>query len=371
MDTRPVAAIKIGERHRKDMGDLGELARSIDAVGLLHPIVITPDNTLIAGERRLRAWDKSKYAGQPIPVRVINLDNIASGEFEENEARKGFTPSEMVNIKRALEPKLKEEAKARHDANLKQNRTERGNSPFGEMGRADDKIAQFVGRDRRQIQMAEAVVAAAEQNPQYEELVKEMDKTGRIHPVHAKLPHELKRGGQKNRQITPSRVTKQSKRAPMHIGRKLREKYSIIVVEEIKPDLSERLAELAREDCSLWIWLTKIELAQAISVAQRLHFWPQKIVVWIERRGEKRFKVDRCFVATRGSPPFRDAKDVIESRADNRKTFYRPLEFVHYLDEVTTGREVLQCYGEPPSSGWDYLDDSSGEPSKTLSVARA
>jgi ParB family chromosome partitioning protein len=52
----PIANIRVGERHRKDMGDLDGLAASIaEFGGLLQPIVVRPDGTLIAGERRLRA----------------------------------------------------------------------------------------------------------------------------------------------------------------------------------------------------------------------------------------------------------------------------------------------------------------------------
>ncbi len=37
------AAIKIGNRHRHDLGNVNGLAASIDVVGLMHPIVICPD----------------------------------------------------------------------------------------------------------------------------------------------------------------------------------------------------------------------------------------------------------------------------------------------------------------------------------------
>jgi ParB family transcriptional regulator, chromosome partitioning protein len=47
--------IIIGIRHRRDIGDIGSLARSVAEVGLLHPIVIRPDGVLIAGARRLAA----------------------------------------------------------------------------------------------------------------------------------------------------------------------------------------------------------------------------------------------------------------------------------------------------------------------------
>ena len=50
-----IADIKIGARYRKDMGDIAGLASSIDAVGLLHPIVVSPAKKLLAGQRRLEA----------------------------------------------------------------------------------------------------------------------------------------------------------------------------------------------------------------------------------------------------------------------------------------------------------------------------
>jgi hypothetical protein len=43
--------IVVGNRHRRELGDIGRLAASIAAIGLLHPIVVTPDGTLIAGQR--------------------------------------------------------------------------------------------------------------------------------------------------------------------------------------------------------------------------------------------------------------------------------------------------------------------------------
>ena len=51
---RPIAGIKIGTRHRRDLGDIAGLAASIEANGLLQPVVVHTDGTLIAGERRVR-----------------------------------------------------------------------------------------------------------------------------------------------------------------------------------------------------------------------------------------------------------------------------------------------------------------------------
>ena len=97
-----VAAIRIGERHRRGMGDIDGLAASIEELGLLPPIVVRPDGKLIAGARRLLA---AKALGwQTIPATVVDLDAVVRGEFAENAHRKHFTLSEAVAIKRALKP---------------------------------------------------------------------------------------------------------------------------------------------------------------------------------------------------------------------------------------------------------------------------
>ena len=81
------------------------------SVGLLHPVVIPPDGTLIAGERRLqacKALGRTRCSGH-----VVDLDEIVRGEFAENSHRKDFTLSEAVAIKRALEPIERAAAKER------------------------------------------------------------------------------------------------------------------------------------------------------------------------------------------------------------------------------------------------------------------
>jgi len=66
---RPIASIKIGDRIRKDMGDLAGLAESIEDLGLLNPIIVSPDGFLLSGERRLRA---AKLLGwTKIPVTIV------------------------------------------------------------------------------------------------------------------------------------------------------------------------------------------------------------------------------------------------------------------------------------------------------------
>lgn len=50
-----VAAIRVGNRHRQDHGEMNLLVASIQRNGLFQPITITPEGFLICGARRLAA----------------------------------------------------------------------------------------------------------------------------------------------------------------------------------------------------------------------------------------------------------------------------------------------------------------------------
>ena len=100
----PIDQIIVGELHRKDMGDIAGLAANIDELGLLKPIPVRPDGTLIAGVRRLRAAQLLRWT--KIPVHVVDLRDVVRGEHAENAHRKPFTPSELVAIKADLREQL-------------------------------------------------------------------------------------------------------------------------------------------------------------------------------------------------------------------------------------------------------------------------
>ena len=171
----------VGPRHRKDMGDIAALAASIERVGLLHPIVVTPDNKLIAGERRLEAC---KLLGwEDVPATVVSLEDIVRGENDENAIRKDFLPSEIDSIRRALEPVEKEVAKERQGT-----RTDIQHCGKFPQSKTRDKVGAFAGVSGRTVEKLKAVVEAAEENPEkFGHLVDEMDRTGKVNGAHRKL----------------------------------------------------------------------------------------------------------------------------------------------------------------------------------------
>jgi ParB-like chromosome segregation protein Spo0J len=95
--------IKVGDRFRRDIGDLGPLKASIQKIGQLHPVIISEDHQLIAGYRRLQAC---KELGRLVEVKVVNIGDWLQAEHDENEERKNFTVSERVAILKAIEERV-------------------------------------------------------------------------------------------------------------------------------------------------------------------------------------------------------------------------------------------------------------------------
>jgi DNA modification methylase/ParB-like chromosome segregation protein Spo0J len=107
MDELSIDQVVVGDRVRKDFGNLDELCDSIRAVGLIQPIVITRELQLIAGERRLRALRKIGVAVLPHGKLFIYNDEqdklkLQAMEIEENVKRKELSWQEAVIAKKKL-----------------------------------------------------------------------------------------------------------------------------------------------------------------------------------------------------------------------------------------------------------------------------
>lgn len=126
-----IDSVRVGERARKDYGDLEPLKASISEHGLLQPIVLLPDDYLLCGGRRLEACKQLGWDSIPF-TRASNQGDALSrlrAERDENTCRKDMTPSELVTIGLKLEELRRPEAEAREYAGLR-----RGNEPGSPLG---------------------------------------------------------------------------------------------------------------------------------------------------------------------------------------------------------------------------------------------
>ena len=185
----PISKIKIGKRHRKDMGDIDVLAASIELCGLLQAIGVTGERELIFGERRLLAL--KQLGRKVIPARVIDIASIAQGEFHENEIRKDFTVSERVAIEETLRVDL---------------RSGKILPPDGDKDRIKDEAARLAGFGNRETaRQAKKVVDHGAP-----ELVDAMDAGQVSISVAAKLA-DLPKKEQRERLILPTKAEARNK----------------------------------------------------------------------------------------------------------------------------------------------------------------
>lgn len=175
--------IVIGDRHRKNLGDLAELASSIREHGLLQPIGVTADRKLLFGHRRLEA--SKQVPLESVDARIFeHFDDAVEAlklERDENTCRKDFTKSEAVSLGRELEKLERAKAEKRMAATQAKpgQKVGQGSGNFPEpsdRGETRDKVGAAVGMSGVTYTRAKAVVEAAESDPEkFGHLVEAMD----------------------------------------------------------------------------------------------------------------------------------------------------------------------------------------------------
>jgi ParB-like chromosome segregation protein Spo0J len=190
--TVKVSDIIVGERCRKDLGDIAALAQSIEERGLINPISVWPDLSLAAGERRLAAVKKLGWTHVEVHVLGTTDDLFArlAVERAENTHRKNFTPSEAVTLARKLREAARKEAKDRQKKGGRAGGKASGKLPEASTGQARDQVGEAIGMGGRTYEKAKAVVEPAEADPGLANVVAEMDRTGKVDPAYQKVKNK-------------------------------------------------------------------------------------------------------------------------------------------------------------------------------------
>ena len=271
-----ISAIRIGGRHRKDLGDLHDLAASIEK-GLLQPIGVTPCMKLIWGYRRLIAT-RDVLRRDEILGRIVSVDSIVQGEFDENVLRKDLAPSERVAIVETLRGYY------------------HGGDRKSDQGRKCDldlltikEAAGRVGFCRDDFFRAKAVVEAAKEDPKkFAPLLERMDRTGKINGAFRQL--KIAQESEKIRQ-----EPKPLPQGPFRVGvidppwlyedesyslfRRGVVPYPVMSVEEI---MAIPVPEIMHQDSVLWMWARNRHLAagEAGQILKHWGFRPVTLLTW-------------------------------------------------------------------------------------------
>lgn len=198
-DTRvnlAVDSVRVEGRYRREVGDVSGLAASIEAIGLLHPIVVTPDWKLVAGQRRLEACRALGWKRIPATV-AANLNDAARlliAERDENTCREPYLVSEMVALGKALEALERPKAKERMEWAKDGGDPPSGNLPEGSRRETVDIVGSALGVSATTYRRAKVVIEASE-DPGLPEHVRaaavdarsDMDQTGKVTPAFNRI----------------------------------------------------------------------------------------------------------------------------------------------------------------------------------------
>lgn len=95
----PLADINVGERFRKDYGNIAELAETIRDKGLLQPLTVDQDLNLLTGGRRYQALALLETELVPVLIRNTSSDvDAREVELIENVFRKDLTWQERAQL---------------------------------------------------------------------------------------------------------------------------------------------------------------------------------------------------------------------------------------------------------------------------------
>ena len=352
--TLPIDQIEVGFRYRKDLGDVRALADSIAEVGLLHPVVVTSAGRLIAGQRRMEACRQLGWA--EVPVTIVDLLQAARGEAHENFVRKDLLPSEIIALKRAIEQLERRSARERqgsradlcHPATVAE-------CQRVYPGEARGNIARYLGVGRTTIERAEAVVEAAEEEPEeYGYLVEQMDRSGKVAGAYRRLmvqrqareldaqPPQLPTG--------PFQVIVADPPWRYDSGNSL--PYPTMDIEEIK---AMPVRDIAADDAVLWLWTTNAHLRVAFDVVEAWGFEYRTLLTWVKDRmgtGEwLRGQTEHCLLAVKGRPVFLHGNYTTVLQAARREHSRKPEEFYALVEATCPGGKV-ELFCRQMREGW-------------------
>jgi len=277
-----ITKIKVRNRYRKNLGDIGSLAASIKELGLLHPIVIRPDGRLIAGERRLAACKKLGW--KTVPVTSVNLKEVVKGEFAENAFRKNFLPSEIDAIRRALEPYERAAAKERQrkHGGTAPGRRKQSRKISGSEGDTRDKIGSFAGISGKSLSKIQAIMEAAKAKPRkFGPLVAEMDHRRSIDSVYRKLRQMLDEEHRLSVKPPPGRYRTLVVDCPWEYrgGERSTPVYSTMPQSDL---LKLPIKDWADDQAHLYLWVTNGNLKDGLELMQAWGFQYVTMLTWIK-----------------------------------------------------------------------------------------
>lgn len=382
--------IIIGDRIRKDLGDIDQLANSINEIELLHPIVVHEKNKkffLLAGHRRIEAF--KKLGRESISANIVKLDDVLKAELHENQIRKEFTFSEMCVIDDAIAPEIKKHAEERMKSGKPSAKLAEG-----QKGDSRDKMASYLGMSHGQYDKFQKIKTAIKENPKKFTDIPERIDNGMSIDYASKMINTTERATTPTPDLPDDEFELLYFDLPWAYDLPLTGSpdYKTLTLEEI---MNEFPKLPLTNDAIVFMWVTNPKLMEAMEL---IKFWGldyKTNIVWVKAKNRIHAKVlefkdkfyeflhknlqvgtgyyvkgshELLLIVTRGSPGVPQEKDRVPSVVFAERTKLhseKPKIFRKIINEMYPAKKKLEMFNrekdEYDNDTWSYYGDESSE----------
>lgn len=373
---------------RRALRSIEDLARSIQQVGLLQPIVVTTEMTLVAGLHRLRACEALGWA--KVPASIVSLDAIAieAATIDENVVRHELTVlerGELLRRRKELHEVLHPETRRGVAGGIASGAARRGERTTDRMSPVQD-IAAKTGRSRRSVEREIRIATAIPQDvrdalrvvPMANDLLNLGRLAGLDETEQRAVAARIVRGDARSvehalKLVTSDRIRR--RRSPWPSG-----KYDVIVVDPPWRYEAERIPyptmtlediqrlpvpDIAADDSTLWLWTTNSQMRHAYSCLDAWGFTERTILTWDKdrRSGTGKFLIgvtEHVILATKGTPTFCVTTQTTILRAPSGRHSEKPSAFYSLVEQLCPSRRRIDLFARRPRSGWATWGDLPG-----------
>lgn len=354
-----ISDITIGRRLRKKETDIQTLANSIIQNGLLHPIILDDDFNLIAGFRRIKAYED--LGRTEIPARILSINNPSQAEYDENMQRAPFSLEDIAAInERVKESRIGHRPRSSSDENNEKKKV--GNLPtlFSfPKGPSDVITGKIVGHSEKSVNKIIAMVHAAKDHPDLQKYIEAVDKGMSLARGHALITQALNRE-------KPKLAPPQGEYEILYVDPPWtygysgqgspQDHYLVQSLEEIK-----NLALPAARNAVLFLWVPYPMNKEAFEVIASWGFEYKSKIIWIKsnRFGighYVRAKHEELFICVKGKgfgvPAVQDRPESVIS-TEHTTHSKKPEIFYSIVEKMYPGRTRIEMFARgKPRDGW-------------------
>lgn len=341
--------------------------RDIKKNGVLVPLSVKRDGTIISGHRR---WQTAKSLGiKYVPVAIVKYEN----EFDEKEALISFnkqrekTFSQRMNEAQTLE--VIEKARAIERSKYGKKIDPGAISPTGQKGRTSEKVAEKIGIGKRKTFEQAKKIWEHKNKPGIAKLIKRID-TGEVSINRAF--EEVKKAERLKKHIAESKKPQKLKGKyrviyadppwdyGSHSGRnrnatRPEDHYSTLTIEQL---CKLPVAGITEKNAVLFLWVTSPFLEKSFELINSWGFTYKSSFVWHKNRhvlgNYNSVRHEFVLIATKGSctPDNNKLFESVQFIKRPSKHSEKPEEFRKIIDNLYSYGNRIELFARKKAKGW-------------------